>query len=410
MDVPVSETPPPQVEAPPSGVQDDTTTHALNLRIRQQEILAEIGVLSLRGTPFPELLDAAARLAAEGLEAEFCKVLEFIPGEGRLLVRAGVGWDAGVIGEATIGTDIESPAGYALQTGAPVVSNQLENEKRFRTPELLAAHGIRRAINVILQGDGAPFGVLEVDSTSEGDFSSKDITFLQGAANIIGLAIERQRYDRDLRAALEHQQVLLKEINHRVKNSLQLVTSMLNLRASSQSDPGVHQVLTEASARVGAISRAHDRLYRSADVTQIEIATYLGEVCNDLTEAIHHCTISFESEGPVLMATDRAIHLALLVTELVTNAAKHAYGGGGGPVHVDLAATEDNVISITVRDHGIGLPNGFLPQNSRGLGMRLIMALTKQMNASLQIPKTDNGAWFVLSMPLKTVASSETGV
>lgn len=77
-----------------------------------------------------------------------------------------------------------------------MISNQLENEQRFRTPELLARYGVRRAINVILQGDGAPYGVLEVDSTSEGAFSEKDIAFLQGAANIVGMAIERQRHER----------------------------------------------------------------------------------------------------------------------------------------------------------------------------------------------------------------------
>jgi GAF domain-containing protein len=96
----------------------------------------------------------------------------------------------------------------------------LESEERFRTPELLAAHGVRRAMNVILQGDGAPYGVLEVDSRSEGEFSEHDIAFLQGSANILGMAIERQRHERALKAALEHQRVLLKEINHRVKNSL----------------------------------------------------------------------------------------------------------------------------------------------------------------------------------------------
>jgi two-component sensor histidine kinase len=392
--------PPPVVEEPPVGAQESKATKALDLRIRQQEILAELGVLSLRGTPFSELLDAAVRLTANGLEAEYSKVLEHKPDEGNLLVVAGVGWDEGVIGKATLGADLESPSGFALQTGTPVVSNQLENEERFRTPDLLVRHGIRRAINVILQGDGAPFGVLEVDSTSAGDFSEKDIAFLQGAANIIGLAIERQRYDRDLRAALEHQQVLLKEINHRVKNSLQLVTSMLSLRANSQSDPGVHQVLTEASARVSAISRAHDRLYRSADVTRIEIAAYLAEVCNDLTQAIHHCEVAFASDGPVFMSTDRAINLALLVTELVTNAAKHAYGDEGGQVNVHLTSLANETISIVVKDHGVGLPEGFRPQDSQGLGMRLVTALTRQMHASLEIPKREKGAWFVLRVPL----------
>jgi GAF domain-containing protein len=76
-----------------------------------------------------------------------------------------------VVGNATVGADLASPAGYALRTGKPVISNHLENEQQFRTPELLVEHGIRRAMNVILQGDGSPFGVLEVDSQSEGEFS-----------------------------------------------------------------------------------------------------------------------------------------------------------------------------------------------------------------------------------------------
>ncbi|MGC1319814.1 MAG: GAF domain-containing protein, partial [Pseudolabrys sp.] len=157
------------------GQSDDLTGRALRLRIRQQELLAELGVLALQGTSFIEMLNHTARVTAEGLGAEYCKVMEYIPAENRLLVRAGVGWGEGVVGNATVGADLASPAGYALRTGKPVISNHLENEQRFRTPELLVEHGIRRAMNVILQGDGSPFGVLEVDSRSEGEFSEHDI-------------------------------------------------------------------------------------------------------------------------------------------------------------------------------------------------------------------------------------------
>ena len=125
-----------------------------------------------------------------------------------------------------------SPAGYALHTGKPVISNHLDIEDRFRTPELLVQHGIRRAMNVILQGDGTPYGVLEVDSRSEGEFAQSDIVFLQGVANILGMAIERQRMEGNLRQALDRQQLLIKEVNHRVNNSLQIVASMLHLHAS----------------------------------------------------------------------------------------------------------------------------------------------------------------------------------
>ena len=149
------------VEQTPDGqAQPDLTGDALRLRVRQQEILAELGVLALQGIPFRRLLDQTARFTAEGLQ-EFAKILEYLPFENRFLVTAGVGWEPGVVGIATIGADEASPAGFALRTGKAVISNHLENEERFRTPQLLVKHGIRRAMNVILQGDNSPFGVLD---------------------------------------------------------------------------------------------------------------------------------------------------------------------------------------------------------------------------------------------------------
>ena len=139
----------PIIEPNPSGDSPETGMRALQARIRQQELLAELGVTALKGVSFDELLNETARLTAAGLDVEFCKILEHIPSSNRLLVRAGVGWNADVVGIATVGADLESPAGFALRTGKPVISNHLEIEERFRTSELLVQHGIRRAMNVI---------------------------------------------------------------------------------------------------------------------------------------------------------------------------------------------------------------------------------------------------------------------
>src|SRR6187399_2124812 len=278
---------------PDNDIPEDLTGRALHLRIRQQELLAELGVLALQGTSFIELLDHTARKTAEGLGAEYCKVLEYIPAENRLLVRAGVGWEDGVVGVASVGADLASPAGYALRTGKPVISNHLENEQRFRTPELLIEHGIRRAMNVILQGDGSPFGVLEVDSRSEGEFGERDIAFLQGAANILGMAIEQQQYQRKLQAALDRHQVLLKEVNHRVKNSLQVVTAMLRLQANAVGNEDLSEHLNEAASRVNAVGRAYERLAYTADYEKIELIEYLREVIKDLEPTVAPCTIQF---------------------------------------------------------------------------------------------------------------------
>src|SRR5580692_11681581 len=114
----------PVVEPVPSdGRSEEFTARALRQRIRQQELLAELGVLALQRTSFIGMLDHTARMKAEGLDTEYCKVLEYLPAENRLRVRAGVGWEQGIVGSATVGADLGSPAGYALRTGKPVISN-----------------------------------------------------------------------------------------------------------------------------------------------------------------------------------------------------------------------------------------------------------------------------------------------
>jgi two-component sensor histidine kinase len=390
----------PIVEIPSGDNSVDMTARALELRLRQQEILAELGVLALQGTPFLELIDRTVVLTAEGLQAEFCKVLEFLPPQNRLLVRAGVGWGEDVIGKATVGADLESPAGFALRTGKPVISNHLGDESRFRTPELLLEHGIHRAMNVILQGEGKPFGVLEVDSRSDGEFTEHDVAFLQGAANLLGMAIERQRIERDLTAAVEQQEILLQEGNHRVTNSLQLVSSMLSLQAAA-AEPAMREQLLEAVSRISAIARAHQRLYRTRQIRSLDLGEYLSDVCRDLDDAAAHCDVTAAVAEGVQIATDRAIPISLLVTELITNAAKHAYGPGEPcPIRVTLERNGEHGIVIKVRDQGHGLPEGFDYKKSTGLGMRIISAFLTQLQARLWIENGDPGTEFVLEIPL----------
>ena len=396
----------PVVEEKPGNESEDLTGRALRLRIRQQELLAELGVLALQRTSFTDLLNQTARMTAEGLEAEFCKIMEYIPSDKRLLVRAGVGWGEDVVGNASVGADLDSPAGYALQTGKPVISNHLENEERFRTPELLVQHGIRRAMNVILQGDGLPFGVLEVDSRSEGEFGEHDIAFLQGAANVLGMAIEQQQYQRKLQAALDRHQILLKEVNHRVKNSLQVVSSMLNLQANTVGDPALSERLMEASTQILAVGRAYNRLAYNADYENIDLVGYLREIVEDLEAAVAPCKIQLETPKEIQFAADRAILVALIVNELILNAAKHAYAGSQeGVIRLRLVSSDDKAVSISVSDDGIGLPADFDPALSKRLGTRIALGLAGQLGAELTRQKTTKGTHFTLVVPLHAAAN-----
>jgi len=184
---------------------------------------------------FRRILQRATELCAQGLAARFAKVLEYEHDEKCLLVRAGVGWRPDIIG-TSLAADLGSPAGYAYQTGESVISNHLQAETRFRTPKILADHGIRRAINVLIEkgGEGnAFFGVLEVDSAEPGEFDQGDADFLTGFAGLLRIAIERQHADAKLLEALDHQALLTREMSHRVKNSLTSVVGLLRVQARS---------------------------------------------------------------------------------------------------------------------------------------------------------------------------------
>ncbi len=263
-------------------------------------------------------------------------------------------------------------------------------------------HGIRRAMNVILQGDGSPFGVLEVDSRSAGEFAEHDIAFLQGAANILGMAIEQQRYQRTLKAALDRHQILLKEGNHRIKNSLQLVVSMLHLQAREVKDPALTEHLKEASSRVSTVGRAYERLAYDSDDAQIDLVAYLREVLKDAENEAAACRLQVDATGEIPFAADRAILVALVVNELVLNAAKHAYpDGAGGTIWVGIGHTDKHAVAISIRDEGAGLPADFDPATSRGLGGRLIAALSEQLDAKLTRSSADGqGTSFTLQVPL----------
>ena len=384
----------PIIEPKPQGEDSADLTHrALRQRIRQQEILAELGVSALQGAAFDTLVADTARLTAEGLRTEFCKVLEHIPSENRFLVRAGVGWGPGVVGVASVGADLASPAGFALRTGKPVISNHLEIEERFRTPEILRRHGIHRAMNVILQGDGRPYGVLEVDSRSEDEFVEQDLAFLQGAANILGMAIERERHERNLKAALERHQFLLREMNHRVKNSLMIVASMLQLQAGEIDDENLTQYLGDASRRVTAIARAHDQLYIGGDIEWMDVGKYIEAVCKDSRyqrravrdshgREARNC--NFHRPGNIVGVDGQRIDHERCEVRLSRRDPAEKSGSRS-----PRPATTN--IQFRYGMKAKGLPPGFDFRKAKGLGMRMISAFAQQLNGSLTLRARDPG-------------------
>jgi len=375
----------------------------LEYRLHQQSLLGEFGRMAMQARDFRQILQRATELCAQGLRARFAKVLEYLPEEERLMVRAGVGWGPGTIDVVGLATDVGSPAGYAFQTGATVISNHLQEETRFRTPQLLADHGIKRAVNVLIEKGGERndwFGVLEVDSSDPGQFDEADAQFLAGFAGLLGIAIERQQADAKLAEALEHQALLTREMSHRVKNSLTSVVALLRVQAASAQSDDVKAALQDASSRVDTIAQVHDHLWRGTQIGFIELADFMTELCKKLKGTMQGHTLRSHAD-PMMLSADHAIPLGLLINELVTNAVKYAYPGGHGAIEVS-AHEIDGQLHVEVSDQGIGLPEGFeIDQPRASLGFKVIAGLTRQLQGHIKIlPNKPNGVRFLLDLPI----------
>ncbi|EYD77570.1 signal transduction histidine kinase [Rubellimicrobium mesophilum DSM 19309] len=365
----------------------------LEQRLVQQALVAEFGRYALRNHDLDAVLEEACRVAAEGLQVRFAKVLECLEEGEPFLLRAGVGWGPGLVGHAQVGADLESPGGYAFRTGEPVISNHLTRETRFRTPQLLADHGVVRAVNVVIRGDGEPYGVLEADSRDPGAFSPHDVAFMQALANTLGLAIEKEK-------ALNDKRLVSREIDHRIKNSLMLVSSVLAMQQRNAVSPEAKAALVQASDRVGTIARIHDQLHRSATADSVEFGSYLRALARDLMGSLarNDADLTLEAES-VDLAADRAAPLGLIAAELLMNALKHARRERERS-HLGLSFRRDgDALELVVADDGPGLPAGFDPAQSKGLGMRLILSLVRQIEGTFEAGNHGEGARFIVRCP-----------
>jgi two-component sensor histidine kinase len=371
----------------------------LHYRLGQQSVLAAFGIEALRARDLDPMLQRATELCAEGMRSRYCKFLEYRSDRETLLVRNGVGWGPGVVGSTEMRTDMGSPAGFALQTGQGVISNHLDQEERFRTPQFMADHHIRRAINVLVEASGQRYGVLEVDSPDEGRFEEADLAFMQGFANLIGVAIERQEAERRLAEAVEHQQLLTREASHRVKNSLALVSAMLNLQKQEDDDPRVLRMLNDAQARITAIAQTHDQLWRGERVGIVSLDDLACGIAEQLAQQAQNHQVHCDIEA-IEMNADTAIPIGLMLTELLTNAIKYAYDEAGGTIDVSLHARDGHIV-LSVRDRGRGLPADFnMKAASRhSLGMRMIASLARQLRGEVRFDDAAPGTCATLTMP-----------
>ncbi len=214
--------------------------------------------------------------------------------------------------------------------------------------------------------------------------------------------LERQQAEKHLRTALAEKEVLLKEIHHRVKNNLQIVSGLLQLQAQGLDDPQTVNALRESQNRVESMSLIHKKLYTSSDLGQIDVSDYIHNLAISLltTYQISPGAVALQVEvEPVLLSLDQAIPCGLIINELVSNALKYAFPDRRpGAIGVKLCQI-NNQLELTVQDNGVGLPTCVDWQNASSLGLSLVYALaTEQLEGNLAVDRT-SGTTFTIQFP-----------
>src|SRR6266436_6607911 len=252
---------------------------------------------------------------------------------------------------------------------------------------------------------------------AQGDF----IPLLQVAVNgaLRQACIRKARDDaeaevhasRDRYAALAaEREMLLREVNHRVGNSLQIIASLLHLQANSSTQDDVKAALTNAMGRVAAVAQVHRRLYTSHDLNSVLLNQYLEALLEDLrrsAEGNRMSRLTLKAE-PVEIDPDRAVAIGIIVNELVMNAVKYAYPECAGPIHVELNAQDDD-LELVIADDGVGL-NGKSDPRSTGMGQRIVSAMASKLEATVERDPNHAGTRIVVTFRRTKAPSNKLSV
>jgi two-component system, sensor histidine kinase PdtaS len=357
---------------------------------RQLIAFAQFTTRSLNERDIPSLMLDACLRARAGIDTTHAKIMEYLPDSDRLILRAGVGWKEGYVGQYQVAPDLDTPIGQAFALSQPVAVQDYTDTALYRYPSLLKDHGCVASLNVPVRTDRGNFGVLEVDHTSAHTFTEDDVHFLTGLGNTMARAVELRRVLNAMETTLDEKQLLVREMNHRIKNNLGLVGAMLTLQARHFADPEAREELTKAVARINNLALVHDRLqlFTSA-VTAIEAAPHFQELCHMLRSLLPQ-GVSLSARCSGTIPGDAVESLTLIANELVTNAAKHAFAErDGGEIELGFRR-EGAGWRLWVQDNGRGSPPDQGEGAGRSFGRQLLATLAARLNAEVR-SATDGG-------------------
>jgi len=335
------------------------------------------------------------------------------PGDVETLQRVGIG-----IYSAFANSRIkvsEGLVGRVLQTGQLLMVDDYRTwPDRLPDPARDIFHAV---IGVPLKSGTEVIGVLGLAHLEEGrTFGNNEIELLNRFAALASIALdnarlytavqqelaERRRAEAQLKESLKEKEVLLKEIHHRVKNNLQIISSLLDLQSDYVQDPKALELFKESQNRVKSMALIHEKLYQSKNLAQTDFAEYIRDLTAHLFESyrVSSDTISLRmrlKSAPI--GIDTAIPCGLIINELISNSLRHAFPKGRrGEIRIDLHPDREDTFILVIRDNGVGFPEDLDFRNTESLGLQLVTSLIKQLNGTIELDK-NAGTTFKITFP-----------
>jgi two-component sensor histidine kinase len=397
---------------------EDDATIVRKLR-RQQAAIAGFGSFALRQSDLMKVLTEAARVCAQGLSMPFSKVCRYRTETNDFVIEAGHGWQEGIVGHVTSRADATTPQGRAFITGLPSICNDLSKDSDFELPSFYAAHGIVSSIDVVIKGEDKPYGVLEIDNNDQHDYDQHDIDFLTGFANVLAEAVSTSSRAAICQSTiaqmkilveekdrlLDQKNILAEELQHRVRNNLQLVYGMLSRQLGDTADMGGQRGIKAIARRVSTLAQVYDHLLGNEMTRTTDFASYVKSLCVNLGEiqaaSDNAITLTCDSES-LILDLDVVTALGLVVVELVSNSYDHAFPEGKGAIIVSVHRAAGNVdmATMTISDNG----QGFEAQTEdKRHGLGLVRRLIEQVRGTVKVA-SDHGTVWKIRFPMVIAA------
>jgi two-component sensor histidine kinase len=379
----------------------DLNDRTIEKLLRQQAALASFGSFAFKETSLLAILTEAARICAASLEVPFCKICRYRSAENDLLIEAGCGWDSGVVGRVISQADETSPQGRAYVTREPVIIRDIRDANNLVLPDFYQQHGIVSTVDVIIATlEGLPYGILEIDSPTLHQYDQHDINFLTGFANVLAEAVATARRNEAMQILLDRQKLLAEELQHRVRNNLQMVSAMLHNYSRTGIDDKACEEVNSISNRVMTLAQIYDSLLGVGLSEEIDLKSYLQQLCTFLPglqdDRNWKVELSCQAES-LMLPLNQITVLGMIVAELVTNSYRHAFPNMAGAITLSLACSVSGEAILSIQDDGVGFDT-LGTTTRRGIG--LVRKLIEQMGGTVQV-HSDRGTHWTLAFPIE---------